>query len=64
MLILGQGRLSTLLGHTADAADGPLRRDCGHRSDACQLALSAHNRTAEAFLHSSHSITLFVGCYA
>jgi len=23
-----------------------------------------HNRTAEAFLHSSHSITLFVGCYA
>jgi hypothetical protein len=40
-LIVDQGRLSTLLGHTPDEDNRPLRRDCGHSSDACQLALSA-----------------------
>jgi hypothetical protein len=29
MLIPVDGRLSTLLGHTADGTDRPLRRDCG-----------------------------------
>jgi hypothetical protein len=43
MLIVDQGRLSTLLGHTPIEAERPQRRDCGHGASANQLALLARS---------------------
>ena len=41
----GDRARSTLLGHTPNEADLPLRRDSGHRADAGQLALSVESTT-------------------
>lgn len=67
MLIPPDGRLSTLLSHTPEATDGPLRRDCGHFVAAHELELSAGSGQARAWQNigsgrlSAHQSSLCAG---
>ena len=50
-------RCRTLVGHTRDEPDGPLRRDCGHCTSARQQALTARSGHIIRSLISGHPLT-------
>jgi len=54
MVVLADGRLSTLLGRMSDHADRPLRRGSGHLDRSRQLALPGQNEPFRSVSKSGH----------